>query len=125
MADCHGTEHHTSPKHLPASDRSAPGASRAWPALPEGFRRDLERAVEILTDCGCHEVYLFGSLAHGRSHHASDIDLAIRGCRKGEFFSAYGRLMVELEHPIDLVSLEYQREFADYLVEHGELLRIA
>lgn len=92
--------------------------------LPPSYKRDLDRALEILRGFGCTEIYLFGSLASGEFRERSDIDLAVRGCPKGEFFKLYGRLMMELEHPVDLVSMEYQGRFAKYLEEHGRLLQI-
>ena len=54
----------------------------------------------------------------------SDIDLAIRGCPKGAFFHLLGRLLLELDYPVDLVSLDRQNDFAHYLEKEGGLLRI-
>ena len=92
--------------------------------LPPSYKRDLQRAVEIVHGFGCTEVYIFGSLAKGSVGKRSDIDLAIRGCPKGEFFNLYGKLMMELEHPVDVISMERQRRFAKYLEEHERLLQI-
>lgn len=33
--------------------------------LPESYRHDVERAVEIVKDAGCTDVYIFGSLKDG------------------------------------------------------------
>jgi predicted nucleotidyltransferase len=97
----------------------------AQDSLPDEYRADIKNAVEILTEAGCTEVYLFGSLAKGDVKESSDIDLAVRGCPKGHFFSLYGRLMLELEHPVDLVNLHADEPFAKYLEEEGELIQIA
>ena len=92
--------------------------------LPEIYQKDVRRAVEILKEAGCTDVFLFGSLATGKVKDQSDIDLAIRGCPKGKFFHLLGRLLLELDYPVDLVNLDRQDAFARYLEEEGELLQI-
>lgn len=92
--------------------------------IPESYRQDIDRAVEILKKAGCTQVYLFGSAATGQSGPNSDIDLAIRGCPKGRFFFLLGQLMLELNHPVDLISLDTHDAFAHYLEQQGELLAL-
>ena len=93
--------------------------------IPEAFKSDLERAVKILKDGGCKEVFLFGSLAKGRSGDNSDVDLAIRGCPPERFFSLYGDLMFALKHRVDLVDLDVSDPFTEYLSQKGGLLQLA
>jgi predicted nucleotidyltransferase len=93
--------------------------------FPKAYERDVEQAVEILKAGGCTQVFLFGSLASGEVRRGADIDLAVRGCPRGDFFYLLGRLLLELEHSVDLVSLDRDDPFARYLEEEGELLRIA
>ena len=92
--------------------------------LPKVYQKDVHRAVEMLKEAGCTHVFLFGSLTVGKVRDGSDIDLAIRGCPKGRFFHLLGKLLLELDHPVDLVSLDRQDAFARYLEEEGELLQI-
>ena len=92
--------------------------------LPEIYQKDVRRAVEILKEAGCTDIFLFGSLATGKIKDKSDIDLAIRGCPKGKFFHLLGRLLLELDYPVDLVNLDRQDAFARYLEEEGELLQV-
>ncbi len=93
--------------------------------LPASYCHDLDRAVEILRELGCTEVYLFGSLARGAVHPGSDIDLAIRGCPPKRFFRAVGRLLTALEHPTDLVDLDCGEDpFARRLLAEGSLVRL-
>lgn len=92
--------------------------------FPEPYQRSIQRAVEILKEAGCTEVFLFGSLANGQVRNNSDIDLAIRGCPKGKFFHLLGRLLLEVDHSIDLVDLESQTAFAHYLEQEKELVRV-
>jgi len=92
--------------------------------FPEEYQRGIRRAVRILKDAGCAHVFLFGSLATVGVRSGSDIDLAVRGCPKGEFFHLVGKLLLELEHPVDLVDLDSQGELVSYLEEEGNLLQI-
>ncbi|MFQ6100566.1 MAG: nucleotidyltransferase family protein [Anaerolineae bacterium] len=92
--------------------------------LPESYRKNIRRAVEMLKKAGCTGVFLFGSLAAGEIRGESDIDLAIRGCPKGEFFYLLGRLLLELDYPVDLVNLDSQDAFARHLEKEGELLQV-
>jgi predicted nucleotidyltransferase len=92
--------------------------------FPEAYQRDIRRAVSILKEAGCTCVFLFGPLTTARVGGKSDIDLAVRGCPKGKFFHLLGRLLMELEHPVDLVDLDRQHAFARYLEEQGELLQV-
>lgn len=93
-------------------------------AIPELFHEDIIRAVRILKEEGCSEIFLFGSGASGKLSDKSDIDIAIRGCPKGRFFQVLGRLIWELHRPVDLINLDAQDAFAQYLQKEGTLLRI-
>ena len=93
--------------------------------LPEQYQTNITRAVEILKQGGCTEVFLFGSLASGNFNQQSDIDLAVRGCPSGNFFHLLGQLMMALDYPIDLVSLDKDCAFVRYLEREKELYRIA
>ncbi|MCP4655861.1 MAG: nucleotidyltransferase domain-containing protein [bacterium] len=93
--------------------------------LPASYQRDLRRAIEILKGVGCTAIYLFGSLARGRLHEGSDIDLAIRGCPPNRFFRALGNLLTELDHSVDLIDLDCEDPIAKYLERKGKLVQIA
>lgn len=94
--------------------------------LPTTYHIDVAKAVQILLKAGCTEIYLFGSLATGEIHTQSDIDLAVRGCPKKDFFRVYAQLMKELDYPVDLVDLDTSEDmFARFLVEEEELVQIA
>ena len=88
------------------------------------YQKDIRRAVTILKEAGCSKVFLFGSLASGNVREGSDIDLAVRGCPQGKFFFLLGKLLMELEHPIDLVDLDKASAFARYLEKEGELIQV-
>jgi len=92
--------------------------------LPDAYRRDIIKATRILSEAGCSRVFLFGSLVNGEFRDGSDIDLAIRGCPKGQFFRLWGRLLLELDHAVDLVNLDRQNAFGGYLEKEGELVQV-
>jgi len=92
--------------------------------FPPAFRRDIQRAVEILKGAGCAQVFLFGSVAEGTGRKRSDLDLAVRGSPRGQFFHLLGRLLLELDHPVDLVDLDSQAALAQHLEQEGRLIQI-
>ncbi len=92
--------------------------------IPESHRRDIQTAVEILGKEGCKEIYLFGSLVKGDFSAQSDIDLAVKGLKKKDFFKTLGMLLAVLEHPVDLVNLEKEDRFSTMLLKKGNLLRV-
>lgn len=92
--------------------------------IPDAFRADVQRATEILQAAGCSEIFLFGSLAEKRATASSDLDLAVRGCPPGSFFRVYGKLMMELDHSVDLVDLDSRDPFVRFLEEHEELVQV-
>ncbi len=94
--------------------------------IPDEYKKDIDRAVSILKEHGCDEIYIFGSLAEDNAVSArSDIDIAVRGIPKTKFFAIYGRLMTSLEHSVDLVSLDIATPFTRILLEKGTLRRVA
>lgn len=92
--------------------------------LPKSLATDIRRAVKILREEGCAEVFLFGSGATGFVRRESDVDLAVRGCPRGKYFHLVGRLLVELDHPVDLVNLDSADAFARHLEQEGSLVRV-
>jgi predicted nucleotidyltransferase len=92
--------------------------------LPEAIREDVARAVQVLQDGGCTEVYLFGSAARGTLRPDSDIDFAVRGCPPREFFFLYSKLSQTVTRRVDLVDLDQNTPLTRHLVVENELLRV-
>jgi predicted nucleotidyltransferase len=92
--------------------------------LPKAFEQDITRAVKILKEYGCSEIFVFGSATTGMVREDSDLDLAVRGCPSGEFFHLVGELLFQLDHPVDLVDLDTQDPFAEHLQKEGALVRV-
>jgi len=93
--------------------------------FPKTHRSDVDRAVSILREEGCREIYVFGSVAAGTAGPTSDLDLGIKDYPRGRFFHIYGRLLTELERDIDLIDFGRESTFFSVLLENGEVRRIA
>ncbi len=91
--------------------------------LPSEYKEDVEKATRMLTDSGCKEVYIFGSLADGTATEGSDIDLAVRGCPPEKFYEIFGRLLLELKHSVDLVDLD-NSSLSKFLIKKGSLVNV-
>jgi predicted nucleotidyltransferase len=92
--------------------------------IPISYRDDIIHAIELLKKSGCREIYLFGSLVEGDLREGSDIDIAIRGIDANKYFKILGHLMLELNHPVDLINLDREDDFSRYLEREGELLHV-
>ena len=98
--------------------------SKLLKLMPDNYRNDLKLAIQILKTQGCHKIFLFGSLVHNDFTQDSDIDIAVDGLPKGSYFSILGKLIMNLEHPVDLIDLSHQNRFVE-LIKNGELIRVA
>ncbi len=85
----------------------------------------LTRGADLLKSAGAREVYVFGSVATGKSHQGSDVDLAVSGLPPGDFFATLARLGDLFDRPVDLVDLDRSSPFTDYLKAKGDLRRVA
>jgi predicted nucleotidyltransferase len=93
-------------------------------ALAARARARLPQLVESLKrEFGATEVILFGSLAKGQFTDKSDIDLAVRGIPKREFFHALAEVNRSSDIWIDLKPLEdLDEHFAQRVMTTGERL---
>ncbi len=92
---------------------------------PEEYKTDIDKAISILKAAGCSEIYLFGSLASGESNPDSDIDLAVKGIKKGDFFRVMGKLIASLNCKIDLVDMDKSKAFVKHIFHSKNILRLA
>lgn len=84
----------------------------------------IERAATALKTAGAREVYVFGSVAKGAMHAASDVDIAVSGLPPEVFFKTLGIVEDILRRPVDLIELDDITPFTRYLKEEGELVRV-
>lgn len=92
--------------------------------MTKELEEQVKRAAEILKAAGAREVYVFGSAATGRMHECSDVDLAVVGLPPEKFYSSGGQLFDVFDRPFDLVDLDQENPFTDYLKEKGRLVRV-
>jgi predicted nucleotidyltransferase len=92
--------------------------------IPASHRHDVEKALEILKDAGCREIYIFGSLVDGTVTPKSDIDLAVKGIPHEFYFKVLARLIMQLDHPVDLIDLEEDNRFSKMIRREGNLRRV-
>ena len=93
--------------------------------IPPEYRDEVNKAISFLKQEGCKEIYIFGSLAEGKSKTKSDIDIAVKGCPPGKFFNILGKLMLELHCPVDLIDLDKDKEFAQHIENQGDLINVS
>lgn len=93
--------------------------------MDDRMKELLGQGAALLTAAGAREVYVFGSVAAGRAHEGSDVDLAVAGLPPEHFFSTMARLENLFDRSIDLVDLDDASPFTDYLKSKGILRRVA
>lgn len=93
-------------------------------ALATQARAHLPPIIELLTrEFGATKIILFGSLAKGQFSEGSDIDLAVAGIPKRDFFYALAAVNRLSDVWIDLKPLEdLDEHFAQRITTTGELL---
>lgn len=85
----------------------------------------LMAAARLLRNMGATDVFVFGSVAQGRARRDSDIDMAVRGLPARIYFSAVSKASDLLGGPVDLVDLDDPTPLVRYLLDSGELVRVA
>lgn len=85
--------------------------ARASAAAGEERARRLRARLPAVVRClrqdyGVDQVILFGSVANRTCGPSSDLDLAVSGLSRRDYFKALADLMSLLEGPLDLVRLE-------------------
>jgi len=72
---------------------------------------EIRQALPALTDLlvgefGVRQVILFGSVARGRAHSDTDVDLAVEGLAPERYFEALARCSDVAGRNVDLVPME-------------------
>ena len=104
--------------------RSMEPSAEILAGVDEELKRAIERAAAALKAAGAREVYLFGSMAQGKMRPGSDVDLAVSGLPARVFFPAMAEACDALGRQIDLIDLDDNSPFAQYLKEHEKLVRV-
>lgn len=93
-------------------------------ARADRLREQARRGAEVLVgELGAKRVWLFGSLAWGEPHGASDVDLLVEGLPRGDAGTAESRLEAIIDGPFDLVLMEEAPPgLAERVLREGRLL---
>ena len=93
--------------------------------MNQQVQKNIDIAAKILREAGASEVYVFGSSVHGETRPDSDIDLAVKGLPPEKFFKAMSKVMFSISQEFDLVDLDEENDFTEYLQEKGQLVLVA
>ena len=85
----------------------------------------LAAVSSLLVRLGATEVFVFGSATKDGLRPDSDIDIAVRGLPPSAYFSAISKAADLLGRPVDLVDLDDPTPIVRYLLDSGELVRVA
>lgn len=94
----------------------------------ENLRKDALKIAERLNEILIKEFYvkkvvLFGSILQKRCFEDdSDIDIAVEGLPKKDYFSALARLMMESPYEIDLKPIEDVSDLFKQRIARGKVL---
>ena len=83
--------------------------------------KDKKTIVEVSEKFHVKRVLLFGS-SLDPSKESHDIDLAVEGINPKEFFKYYGKLMLKLSKPVDLIDLAETSKFVTLVEKEGILI---
>jgi predicted nucleotidyltransferase len=92
--------------------------------MTDELKVSIDKAASALRAVGAKEVYVFGSASKGQMRPDSDVDLAVSGLPPEVFFRAMGMASRALGRQVDLVDLDEDNPFTEYLKHHQELVRV-
>jgi predicted nucleotidyltransferase len=92
--------------------------------IPLHYRKDIEKAANLLRKEGCKGIFLFGSMVTGKFHQNSDIDIGITGLPPKKYFRVYADLDKALSKKIDLVDFDLHKDFYALLNSLGEVVEL-
>ncbi len=92
--------------------------------MTDEMKVSIDRAASALKAVGAKEVYVFGSASKGEVRPDSDVDMAVSGLPPEVFFRAMGIASRALGRQVDLVDLDEDNPFTEYLKHHQELVRV-
>jgi len=101
-------------------------AQRADELLLSRIRAALPGVARVLRGFGARRAWVFGSVARGRVHERSDLDLAVEGLGAGRHFEACARMAALVPVPLDVLVMETaDAAFAARIRREGVELHVA
>ena len=83
-------------------------------------KRLLENGTPVFRRYNLQVVYLFGSVASGKSRERSDIDLYVSFLPAGRYWQFRHELEEAVQLPIDLYTDSDDRKFVKKIIDRGE-----
>jgi predicted nucleotidyltransferase len=80
----------------------------------------LEKGTQIFQKYKIREVYLFGSVALGRCHQGSDIDIYVSDLSETLYWEFRHQLEEAIQLPVDLYTNCDDSAFVQKIIERGE-----
>lgn len=84
-------------------------------------QQQIDKAVEMAIDYGATKVLLFGS-ALDEPELANDLDIGVLGIPDDKFFMFGGMLENAIRITVDVIPLENQSPFVDYIKTKGRYI---
>ncbi len=82
-------------------------------------KMDIKKIKILAEKFKIREIYLFGSSVSDYDK-ANDIDIGIKGLIPTKFFEFYGKLLMSLSKPVDLVDMDEKNPINRVIMEEGE-----
>jgi predicted nucleotidyltransferase len=82
---------------------------------------DIEKAIELAVEFGVKKLLLFGS-ALTNPENANDLDLGVSGIEPSKFFLFGGKLENLIYKNVDLVPLDMDTPFINYIKNNGKYI---
>lgn len=92
--------------------------------IPEEYKSDIIKAIDILKKAGAEKVYIFGSVISNNYNKNSDIDIGFKG-NIDNYFKVLGKLIMNLDHNVDLLEFEEDLEIVQYILSNKEYVEVA
>jgi predicted nucleotidyltransferase len=84
-------------------------------------QQHIDKAIELAKEYGATKVLLFGS-ALNNPDEAHDLDIGISGIDSTKFFLFAGKLEDLIRISVDLIPLDINNPFVEYIKKHGKYI---
>lgn len=84
-------------------------------------KENIETAIEMAKEFGAKKLLLFGSALDNPSE-ANDLDIGISGIQTSKFFLYAGKLEDKIRVNVDLVPLDQDSPFIEYIKRNGRYI---
>ena len=88
--------------------------------IPIKYKKDIEKAVQILKNGGCEGVFLYGSVIKGIIHERLGIDLGIIGLPNEKFLNLFTRIYMDVDTEMNVKDFnDFKEDFLNLIKSKG------